>query len=137
MVVTEGEIDSLLEHEKYMCLINASGWSVSTPINLPTKARLLQGLIWDEVVGKRERQLRAFRKGLDNFGILKMIVDHRDLAEELFVFHESALSLEDFRSLISSKPPDGDTEPKKAQAYLWFMDYLKETAEGILSTLTI
>lgn len=133
---TNEEIDGLLEQDKYMTLVNASGWSVSTPINLSTKGALLQGLVWDEVVGKRERQVRAFRKGLDRFGLLDMIVRHRDLAEELFVFHESTLSLAEFKNLMSSEPPDKETQPKQAKAYQWFLDYLQERAEGISSTVT-
>ncbi len=51
------------------------------------------------------------------------------------MFRESPLTLEDFKSLISSKPPDRDTDPKKVQAYLWFMDYIKTRAEGIFTTV--
>lgn len=134
---TDEDIDSLLQQGKFMCIINTSGWSITTPINMSTKASLLQGLIWDEVVGKREQQLRAFRKGLENFGIMRLVEDHPDLAEELFVFKNIQMTANDFKLLISSLPPNADTNPKHGQVYHWFLQYIEERAKQPQGTNTI
>lgn len=53
-----------------MAIINSSGWDFTRVINLKSKGDLVQGLIFEEVVGKRERQLAALRKGLRYLGVL-------------------------------------------------------------------
>jgi len=42
-----------------MSIINASGWDLTKKITCVTKNSLVQGLIIDEVIGKRERQMCA------------------------------------------------------------------------------
>ena len=61
---TEADIDEVLDNPSSMSIINSSGWDITVPINIQTKDRLIQGLIYEEVIGKRERQITALRKGL-------------------------------------------------------------------------
>ena len=68
-----------------MTIINSSGWGLTTEIMLYTKHDLVQGLIYDEVVGKRERHVRALRSGLERLGVLDMILKYPDQTRELFL----------------------------------------------------
>ena len=68
-----------------MTIINGSGWGLTTEITLHTKHDLVQGLIYDEVVGKRERHIRALRRGLERLGVFDMILKYPDQTRELFL----------------------------------------------------
>ena len=48
-VTTQEQLDKLFEIEKNMTIVNTSGWSITKEITL-----LIQNLIYDEVIGKRE-----------------------------------------------------------------------------------
>ena len=121
---TEDEVEKLLDDES-MARINASGWSTTRPISLQSKSVLVQDLLVDEVIGKRERQIRALRKGLDYFGVLKLILKYPVKMKPLFVFDGNQLTVESIDSLIISSQP---TEPRNAQAYDYFMAYLERRA---------
>ena len=60
-------INQLLDEEKHM---NASGWPTTTLIN---KAEFLEGLIKQKVVNKRDVQITAFGKGLEQLGLLILV----------------------------------------------------------------
>ena len=56
---TSDELDQLLNEDKYMAIINSSGWDITRVIDLQSKGDLIQGLILKEVVGKRETDHRT------------------------------------------------------------------------------
>ncbi len=59
-----------MESDTNMALINSSEWSMTSPINMQSKANLLQCLIWDEVVGKRDT---SFQKRFDELWHIRTI----------------------------------------------------------------
>ena len=71
-----------------MALTNSSGWSYVKQVTVATKTELVQGLIFNEFVYKRDKQLRALRKGL---GLLKLLQMNPEL-KNLLVFKQSHLT---------------------------------------------
>ena len=69
---SDEDIDLLLNEPKYMALVDSSTWSATTAINVSTKSSLIQGLVVEEVIGKR-RQMENLRKGLAKFGSMLSI----------------------------------------------------------------
>ena len=69
-----------------MAIINSSGWSLTSEITLQSKHDLIQGLIYDEVVGKRDRHIHALRRGLQRLGVLDMLKQYPNQTRQLFLY---------------------------------------------------
>ena len=69
-----------------MSIINASGWDLTKKITCVTKNSLVRGLIIDEVIGKRERQMCAVSNGLEWAGFLDLIRQYPEKMRPLFVY---------------------------------------------------
>ena len=67
-----------------MALVNSSGCCATKAITLSNRMQLIQRLIFHETVLKREKQLAAFRNGLDTLGLLRLIFMNPEL-KTLFV----------------------------------------------------
>ena len=87
-----------------MFILNSSGWSLTKPVTLQNKSSLLQYLILDEVITKRERQLKAIRKGLNRFQLLEPLQRYKAVMMPLFVRENQVLviSPDGFESMVSS-----------------------------------
>ena len=114
-------INHLLDEEKYMAIVNASGWPTTKMITVINKAEFLEGLINQEVVDKRDVQIAAFGKGLEQFGILTIIRSHPETLRPVFVRKctEATITPEDLLGLISCSHTDNTT------MYKWFKNVLK------------
>ena len=109
-----------------MALINSSGWSPVKQVTVTTKTELVQGLIFNEVVYKRDKQLRALRKGLENLGLLKLLQMNPEL-KNLLVFEQSHLTGTLFLSLLEQ-----DEEVEASPAFSLFQVYMESRpCEGI------
>ena len=123
---TDEEINLVLEHPSVMMIINSSRWSVTEMITKANKSALLQLLIWEEVVKRREENLMAFRKGMNVLGMLDMLKNYPVLTRPLLVAEDDAvLTSKEFRSLIGSSKP---VVPEEIQSYNRFMEFI----EGII-----
>ena len=60
---TNEEIDCVIDEPASMFIVNQSSWSIVEPVNMTNKAALLQHLIWEEVILRRESNIHAFMKG--------------------------------------------------------------------------
>ena len=119
-------INHLLDEEKYMAIVNASGWPTTKMITVINKAEFLEGLINQEIVNKRDVQIAAFGKGLEQLGILTLIRSHPETLRPVFVHKctEATITAEDFLGLISCSHPDNATMCK------WFINFLKSGDTG-------
>jgi len=115
-----------LDEEKYMSIINASGWDLTKKITCVTKNSLVQGLIIDEVIGKRERQMCAVSNGLEWAGFLDFIRQYPEKMRPLFVYCGRELTCDQFKVLINSSPPN---QPVEKRAYEWFFEYVAQCAQ--------
>jgi len=109
-----------------MSIINASGWDLTKKITCVTKNSLVQGLIIDEVIGKRERQMCAVSNGLEWAGFLDLIRQYPEKMRPLFVYCGRELTCDQFKVLIDSSPPN---QPVEKRAYEWFFEYVAQCAQ--------
>ena len=121
-----------MDSEKNMAIINNSSWDHTKCVNLQTKASLSQCLIVDEIIGKRERQIAALRRGLERLGILDMVISYPLLTEDLFIHKKKQVTYATLRDCITCNP----TCPSEQQALRWLLDYLQERdTSGIISSV--
>lgn len=90
-------------------------------VTLTSKASLLQGLIFDEIISKRANQITAFRKGLSNFGLLELCQQHPCQTRKLFVSAKKDLDAEGFLELVNLSPELTGEQRKVRQ---WFTNYI-------------
>jgi hypothetical protein len=57
------EIDEIIDLPGSASILNCSGWSIIEPVNLGNRYRLIGCLIREEVISKRETNLKAFFVG--------------------------------------------------------------------------
>lgn len=121
-------INDVLENSSIMAIVNHSRWSVTDAITKSNKLALLQQLIWEEVVHRREHNLKAFRKGLNILGIVNLIQHNPNITRPLFVFDGNAtLTSQQFISMIESSQP---VYPDECQAYERFMEFVTLLEKG-------
>ena len=87
-----------------MTIVNTSGWSITKEITLQSKNMLIQNLIYDEVIGKRERYIRALRRGLTHLGVLDMLLSNQEKTSQLFLHQVCSLQLLKMYSCIINCP---------------------------------
>lgn len=120
-------LNRILDDPAHMAIINSSTWPVTKGISMLTKMELMQTLIIEEVITKRDVNIRAFRKGLFVLGFLNLCRDYADLTKPLFVHCEEEFTREKFMSLMAAvPPPDPATIPDAAKAFNFFEKYIKE-----------
>ena len=119
-------MDAVLDEEKYMSIINASGWDLTKKVTQVTKNNLVQGLIVEEVIGKRERRMCAMKNGLEWAGFLDLIRQYPEKMRPLLVHCGSELTYNQFQALIYSAPP---SQPVERRAYEWFFEYIAQCAQ--------
>lgn len=120
---TDDDVDALVDKPANMSIINHSGWSITEPVTLTNKAGLLQHLIWEEVILRRDGNIQAFKRGLDHLKLLQLMQTHPALLKPLFVVQPTCedLTAQAFWGLVASlRPRDED----KQQAYDFFRDFV-------------
>ena len=118
---SDEDIDLLLNEPKYMALVDSSRWSATTAINVSMKSSLIQGLIVEEVIGKRRGQMENLRKGLAKFGsMLSICQRYPQKCKTLFVYSEREVLYTDFLKLMAPIHDD-----RHSEVLQWFRDYLK------------
>ena len=91
---------------------------------MATKMELVQILIIEEVIQKRDVNIGAFRKGLFILGFLNLCRDHPLLTKELFVYSKKDLTANVFFSLL--EPVSPLKSPLSLAAYTYFQKYIEE-----------
>lgn len=127
-MTTEAELDGLLDNPEFSALVNLSSWSLYEPINMANRHALLQQLVFEEVIIRREGNLKALRRGLGTLEWPVLLAKHTDLLKPFFVTGElKAITVEQVKNAISSPWP---ACPKQARAYDHFMDLISHF-EGV------
>lgn len=132
MATSDDELDQLLDDPAYSTLLNHSSWSLTDPVNRSNKHALLQQLILEEVIIRREVNLKAFRRGLQVLGLCDLLEHHPQSLQPLFVAGAQVkiLTAQRVRDALSSTCPTHDSD--KAAAYNHFMALLT-FLEGVCS----
>ena len=105
-----------------MSIINSSGWPVTQQITLANKTALLQGLIFDEVIAKRQDHIAAFQKGLEKLKVMALVRKHPQQMRKLFVYSDEILDADQLLSLIEAPL----TTPVTHQTWVWCKEYIVE-----------
>ena len=119
------EVDALVDQPTSMFIINQSGWSVIEPVTMENKASLLQHLIWEEVILRREGNIQAFKRSLDCLQLLQLMQTWPDIIilKPLFVSQpamENVTAMAFLGLMASLKPHDEDQQ----RAYEYFHDFV-------------
>lgn len=106
-----------------MGIINCSRWSISENITKSNKSVLLQHLIWEEVVSRREVNMGAFRRGMDVFGMVSLLQEHPVLTKPLLVSDPSkVLTPQKLISLIESQKSQVKEECLAFKRFIEFIE---------------
>jgi hypothetical protein len=116
-------IDDLLDDATNMAIVNNSRWSIVGAVNRSNKDALLQQLIEEEVIFRREHNLQSFREGLNVLGLVELIQRWPQLTMPLLVHTDRPLTANMFKQLIKSQPPVYD-DKEKVQAFKYFLDFI-------------
>ena len=90
-------------------------------MTITNKHFLIQRLIEEEVIVKRERNLKAFRRGLQAMEFLSLLVKFPSLMQPFFVVESKPLCPDDFLALAETPTPKNQLE---AQAWIYFKEFV-------------
>lgn len=118
---TQDDIDQLLDQDKYIAIVNSSGWPTTKMLRPTNKAEFLDGLIRQELIIRRGKAIDAFGRGLEMLGLQSLIRRHSEEVKRAFVSHETCLTPDMLLNLIPLKTPQHMLD---VQAYRWFLLYI-------------
>jgi len=110
-----------------LSILNTSKWGHTQAVTIENKAALLQHLILEEVIVRREDNIRAFGNGLEQLGLLTLIKTYPTLMKLLFTYQEQApLTAGHFWELVVSvRPTAEDRKITAFDLFHEFIDYLE------------
>ncbi len=115
------EVDEIIDLPANSTIINASGWSSIEPVTHANRYRLIQNLIGEEVILKRERNMKAFFCGLNVLKVGDLMLAQPEKMKSLFVYEENLLTADSFMNLVESMRPPLE---KQAQSFEYFKEYV-------------
>ena len=120
-----------------MAIINSSSWPVTKCIDCRSKFQLGQTLLIEEVLHKREANIRALRRGMHVLGFFKLCNEYPEKTKPLFLYTPAPLDSSRFFSLMHERTDKPADNSKQAVAFTYFMKYVNERAkEGEIMTGT-
>ena len=91
---------------------------------MSNKSYLLQKLIFEEVITRREGSSQAFRRGLNHLGLVPLLQSFPDM-KPLFVAQPVKLTAERFLSLIVSLKPQEAKQRHVFDNFFAFVQHLE------------
>lgn len=123
------ELGEILDNSTNMAIINSLSWPVTKSINCKSKFQLGQTLLVEEILHKREGNIRAMRRGMDALGFFKLCSEHPETTKKLFLHTPIKLNSSQLFSLMHEKTAKPVDHPKHAVAFTYFMKYIEEKAK--------
>ena len=125
-VSSKEEIDQLLENSAdspaYEQIINSSQWPIDCVLSMSSVETLKSMLIWEELVDRREKQIKSVREGLDFVGFLPFLQMYPEMISPYFEMKMLEMSASVMMSIISW---DGVSDHKKEID--WLKEYVMES----------
>ena len=109
------EVFNMEEGPAFDQLVNSSQWDATLSVTMYNRETLLSMLIFEELVIKRERQLKAIQEGLKYLNLLEIVKRNFELFKSSFVSEEKSLTSND----LEFKYSEASTE-KEQNALSWF-----------------
>lgn len=126
--------DDTAEGPAYEQVVNSSQWPIETKITVENLEALRFILVWEELVVKRERQLRAIGEGLAYVGFLSYIEKFPQQLSELFIASNVEITSDVISSIIAWEEQDYLDETEQ-QVLVWFKDFLEKSSRDNLIKL--
>ena len=126
---TNDEVDQITDTPTALFLLNQSSWSITEAVTMLNKSYLLQKLIFEEVITRREGSLQAFRRGLNHLGLVPLLQSFPDMMKPIFVAEPVKLTAESFLSLIVSLKPQ---EAEQRHAFDFFCAFVQHLQGELL-----
>eukprot|EP00794_Sanderia_malayensis_P010423 gene10423-11515_t len=118
------QINTTLDNDVYIEIINQSQWPTGRLINMKTKHRFVQQLIMNDVVFQRMPQILALRDGLQSLGVVEMLAMYPEYCRQLLIYREDALTPDNFIYNVLTKASQAEPEdPVKKVAHV-LMQYV-------------
>ena len=131
-------MDDILDNPSYAYILKSCGWCITKPITLSNKMQFLQHLVQDEVIAKRERNMKAFVRGLDYLEFGELVRQHPEMTRSLFVAAQSGtISAKVFLSLISANRPESKEHARAFDYFKEFIAYLEGEFYTAIATVII
>ena len=86
---TEEDLNIILNKPENMEKINNTQWDIEEAISIKSKDKLVQEVIYDDLVRKRTKQLHAIREGLAYIGLLPWLQEATTIAGIIIQIHQS------------------------------------------------
>ena len=90
------DLEEILDDSTNMAIINSSSWPVTKSIDCRSKFQLGQTLLIEEVLHKREANIRALRRGMDVLGFFKLCSEYPEKTKQLFLYMPTPLDSSQF-----------------------------------------
>lgn len=94
----------------------------------------MQGIIFQEVLGKRVLALEQLRNGLNLLGVADLLRLNSDLLKPLFVFDESSITHE---QLVEKIKFDKVSKDEHGETHSWFLDFLRNCTKANLQNFMV
>ena len=111
---TDNEINELFDATEGPAneqIVNSTQWPVTTKLQMSNVETLKSMILWEELVVKQEKQINAFKQGLDYVGLLPSIQSNPDLLMEYFV-PNSESELNPIRMIELIQWDNGNEQPE-------------------------
>uniref|UniRef100_A0A7M5XI47 HECT domain-containing protein n=1 Tax=Clytia hemisphaerica TaxID=252671 RepID=A0A7M5XI47_9CNID len=111
------EIQAILDSAEgpaFEQIINSSQWDINVEVNINNIETLKSIILWEELVTKREKQIKAMREGMEILGFLPFLQNYEYLLREFFVGNTKELTPEVLSQIIlwdDAENPDHPAYP--------------------------
>ena len=112
-----------------MAIINSSSWPVTKSIDCKSKFQLGQTLLIEEILHKREANIRALRRGMDVLGFFKLCSEHPEKNKKALPPHTYSTRFVTILFLMHERTEKPADNPKHAVAFTYFMKCINEKAK--------
>lgn len=121
---TDGAIENMFNSEEgpaFEQIVNGSQWDILTRVTIANKETLLSMLIFEELVSKREKQMKAFREGFKLLHLFEIVKRNEKLFEAVFLANLQEITAEDLMRRFSFK---FTTTAHEGNVISWFKDFV-------------
>ncbi len=115
------EIDTIVDEQKYLAIINSSNWPTTKVINTSTKYQLMQHLLECEVYQKRQMAMACLAKGFQYFNLLPLI--KRNV--QAIIEHVKGATKPSVQKILSAITCEMTGNESREKAFGFFKSYIK------------
>ena len=86
---TNEELDPLFRSEEgsaFEQIVNLSPWDMHTPISTENKTLLMSMLVYEELITKRDRQIKGLWEGLKELQMYRIVKSNTEMFRSYFVY---------------------------------------------------